>query len=346
MVRMAAPGPRPAHGWQTKSQTCIGWCTLDSRAVLCGAAWCCGAATGTTRRTQAPPGRSSVPSARAWPRARVGLQLRRAQTVEGKVNPSVWLHLIVRSCDRAMRQDGPAFRSAPPVLATRARRGYGGALKAQTPLRRRGSSAAAPDCAMVARAATGLATLFASTKLLIGPAFDEAPTPVISVNSDDALLSHWPSEALGADPDEPPECAYFNSSVLYSASLCSTFTIARAASAPSVALERALRCSGAFGAECILSPEVGLGLPAAFLYSRAEGRVEMLIAPRLLPLTRTRRAPIARRTCALHRRTGRQALRPHTDSTTPAARVPRRCDPPHADARARGRAGLLRAAPA
>lgn len=138
---------------------------------------------------------------------------------------------------------------------------------------------------MVARAVTGLATLFASTKLLIGPAFDEAPTPVISVNSDDALLSHWPSEALGADPDEPPECAFFNSSVLYSASLCSTFTIARAASAPSVALERALRCSGAFGAECILSPEVGLGLPAAFLYSHAEGRVEMLIAPRLLPLS-------------------------------------------------------------
>jgi len=137
---------------------------------------------------------------------------------------------------------------------------------------------------MVTRVVAGLTSLLVSSKLLIGPIFDEAPTPVITVNTDDALLSHWPSEGLGADPDEPPECAFFNSSVLYSASLCSMFTISRAAAAPQVALERALRCSAAFGAECILSPEVGLGLPAAFLYSHAEGRVEMLIAPRLLPL--------------------------------------------------------------
>jgi len=143
---------------------------------------------------------------------------------------------------------------------------------------------------MFARATAALTTLFASSRWLLDAPLDGLlHVPVVSVNDDDGLLSVWPSEAYGADPDAVPECEFFNSSVVYSASLCSMFTIARAASAPQIALERALRCSGAFGAECILSPEVGLGLPAAFLYDHAAGKVDMLIAPRLLPLLEAER---------------------------------------------------------
>ena len=109
--------------------------------------------------------------------------------------------------------------------------------------------------------------------------------PVVSVNDDDGLLSVWPSEAYGADPDTPPECEFFNSSVVYSASLCSTFTIARAASAPQIALERALRALGAFGAECILSPGVAdWACRRRSCTTDAAGKVDMLIAPQLLPL--------------------------------------------------------------
>ena len=63
------------------------------------------------------------------------------------------------------------------------------------------------------------------------------PPIVIKVNDDDALLSHWPSEDLDAAIDAPPECAFWNRSVVYSQTLCSHFTISRATTAPARARE-------------------------------------------------------------------------------------------------------------
>lgn len=44
-----------------------------------------------------------------------------------------------------------------------------------------------------------------------------------------------------------------------------------------------MACAAAFGAECVLSPEIGLAIPAAFLHTN-DARMTMLLGPRLLPL--------------------------------------------------------------
>ena len=109
--------------------------------------------------------------------------------------------------------------------------------------------------------------------------------PVVKINSDDSLLAHWPSEEFHAPFDAAPECAFWNFSVQFDATLCNHFTIGRTASTPSRALDRALACAGRHGTECILSPEIGLALPAAFVMSREDGAsFSMVLGPRLLPL--------------------------------------------------------------
>lgn len=107
---------------------------------------------------------------------------------------------------------------------------------------------------------------------------------VVRVNKDDSLLSRWPSEEFGSPLDAPPECAFWNASIVYARTLCNHFTISRAATAPARARQRALACAGAYGAECVLSPEVGLGIPAAFLYeNRDNAEMTTIVAPRLIP---------------------------------------------------------------
>ena len=125
-----------------------------------------------------------------------------------------------------------------------------------------------------------------SGALLLGSGFWflQEPPPTVYVNEQNEWLSGWQSEAIGAS-SLPAECAFFNLSVIYDATLCSHFTIARAAGAPAQAMRRALRCAGAFGAECILSPEVGLGLPVAFLYDHETQKMRAMIAPKPVALT-------------------------------------------------------------
>jgi len=134
-------------------------------------------------------------------------------------------------------------------------------------------------------AAGGLAGLF--TLLGSGGFWNAYELPVVKVNDDDSLLAHWPSEEYGAPIDARPECRFWNMSVQYDASLCNHFTIGRSASTPTKARDRALACAGAHGAECILSPEIGLALPAAFVYvPNGEDRVgtmHMILGPKLLP---------------------------------------------------------------
>jgi hypothetical protein len=110
----------------------------------------------------------------------------------------------------------------------------------------------------------------------------DQPPPVVHVNENNALLSEWPSEsALGGNVG--PECAFWNMSVVYESSLCSHFAIGRSASTPARANQRALACAAAFGVECVLSPEIGLALPAAFLYSHDRAAMTMVLAPKLVP---------------------------------------------------------------
>ena len=108
------------------------------------------------------------------------------------------------------------------------------------------------------------------------------PKPVVYVNEGNHLMSTWPSEAMSGN-GLPPECAFWNQSVVFSSEMCSLFVVNRAAAAYQVAAARAMRCTAAFGSECVLSPEIGLAMPAAFLHDYASSSMRMLIAPKMLP---------------------------------------------------------------
>ena len=107
---------------------------------------------------------------------------------------------------------------------------------------------------------------------------DEAPPIITTVNDGDELLSHWPSET---DPTLKPECRFHNGSVIYASDLCSHFVLSRASATPPRVFDRASRCMSEFDSECVLSPELGLSVPAAF-HPLGAGRVRMLLAPRVL----------------------------------------------------------------
>ena len=107
--------------------------------------------------------------------------------------------------------------------------------------------------------------------------------PIVKVNDDDSLLKEWASEMYGAPADAAPECAFFNFSIRYDANLCNHFVLGRASAMPRQALHRALRCAAQHETECILSPEIGLAVPAAFVFD-ARGEVQTVLGPRLLPL--------------------------------------------------------------
>ena len=110
----------------------------------------------------------------------------------------------------------------------------------------------------------------------------DPPKPVVYVNEGNHLMSTWPSEAISGS-SLPPECNFWNQSVVFSSEMCSLFVVNRAAAAYQQAAARALRCAAAFGVECVLSPEIGLAMPAAFLHDYDSSSMRMLIAPKLLP---------------------------------------------------------------
>ena len=125
----------------------------------------------------------------------------------------------------------------------------------------------------------GLLTLFGGSLLTAPP----APTvqPVVDTGE---VFSAWPGDERGAlDEELPPVCTWTNGSVKYESNMCSAFALSRLSSSIHVrATERALRCAAEGETECVLSPEIGVSVPAAFLYDEVDG-VRMLVAPRMLP---------------------------------------------------------------
>lgn len=99
---------------------------------------------------------------------------------------------------------------------------------------------------------------------------------------DDSLLTPWPSEDTFPGQGElAPECNFYNGSVAYRSKLCTHFVVSRASSSPVAAFRRASRCASVFKSECVLSPEIGLAVPAAFLTTQS-GDPELVLAPRIL----------------------------------------------------------------
>jgi len=108
------------------------------------------------------------------------------------------------------------------------------------------------------------------------------------VNVDKSILATWVTEEVDTFSDEPlaSECSFFNFSTQYTAEYCDAFTISRMQYATvRVALERALRCATTANTECVLSPEIGLAIPAVFLAApEAPLGMRVFIAPRVLNL--------------------------------------------------------------
>ena len=114
------------------------------------------------------------------------------------------------------------------------------------------------------------------------------PPPVVPATRDGAVFDEWAMDRFSTFDDArdavAPECRWWNGTVQYESPLCSHFSLSRlAAGSVDRAVDRAGRCAAAFTTECVLAPEIGLSLPAAFVYDEGAASMAMLIAPRLLP---------------------------------------------------------------
>lgn len=149
--------------------------------------------------------------------------------------------------------------------------------------------------------ATGTATGALATVLAAGGLFGGGtpppPPPKVGATVDGAVFDEWASEANdhywseGAAGVEP-ECRWWNGSVTFTSDLCSHFSLSRMASnSAGRAIERAVRCAAWHETECILSPEVGVSIPAAFVYDPEGTGMRMIIAPRMLPPLQHRDLP-------------------------------------------------------
>ena len=94
---------------------------------------------------------------------------------------------------------------------------------------------------------------------------------------DGSFLADWEVDALG----DPP-CQFYNGTYVFTHGLCNHFSIARMRSRlEEEARQRALLCAAHHETDCILSPEVGFSVPAAFVYDGMHG-MRMLIAPKIV----------------------------------------------------------------
>lgn len=140
---------------------------------------------------------------------------------------------------------------------------------------------------MRAGAATG-AVLMAATTTWIGSGGDDLPLarPTVPATPDGSVFVEWAGDdsAMWDDADpQDPTCSWWNGTVVYSSNVCSHFSLSRlAASTASRAVERAVRCAALHETECVLAPEIGMSLPAAFLYD-VENGMRMVVAPRIVP---------------------------------------------------------------
>tara|TARA_B110000858_G_scaffold138672_1_gene157474 strand:+ start:2167 stop:2769 length:603 start_codon:yes stop_codon:yes gene_type:complete len=129
-----------------------------------------------------------------------------------------------------------------------------------------------------------MATKVASLLTLMGGGVwvMDSDKPVVYVNQDNNLMSSWPSESISGTT-LPPDCNFWNQSAVFSSEMCSLFVVNRAAASYQTASNRALRCAASYGVECVLSPEIGLAMPAAFMYDHESSAMRMLIAPKIIP---------------------------------------------------------------
>lgn len=115
-----------------------------------------------------------------------------------------------------------------------------------------------------------------------------APPPTVPATKNGAVFDHWALDDVGSWTEESehlePNCTFWNGSVVFKSDLCSHFSLSRMASnSAGRAIDRAVRCAAWYETECVLAPEVGVSIPAAFVYHPEGNGMKMMIAPRILP---------------------------------------------------------------
>ena len=103
------------------------------------------------------------------------------------------------------------------------------------------------------------------------------------------MFSAWASEDTdgtweGREAQLAPDCDWWNGTYYYEFDLCNHMSVTRLPAATAQkAIERATRCAAHGTTDCVLSGEIGLNLPAAFVYDLTSG-MRMVLAPKLLPV--------------------------------------------------------------
>lgn len=113
----------------------------------------------------------------------------------------------------------------------------------------------------------------------------ETEVPVVAIPiapSGEAFLP-WASEGEGWEAvSAEPECSWWNGTYYYDPDLCSHMSVTRMSKAVAQkAVDRATRCAAQGTTDCVLSGEIGLNMPAAFVYDEEAG-MRMIVAPKLI----------------------------------------------------------------
>ena len=139
-----------------------------------------------------------------------------------------------------------------------------------------------------------LAMVFTACSMLRS---EEPPEPKIErVTEGSNVFEPWELDRFSVWDTEnapEPECAWTNGSLVFESDYCSHFTLSRLASIASAqAIDRASKCASKFESECVLSPEIGLSFPAAFVYSGDGVSMDMIIAPRIVEASDAKRIKV------------------------------------------------------
>jgi len=119
-------------------------------------------------------------------------------------------------------------------------------------------------------ATTAAGVLLTTLMSLQGEGGDEGPLPVVRVNQDGGILS-----------DNETTCEIYNFDRLFESDFCAAFVTSRTSkSIFTIGETRAMNCMAQAQTECILSPEVGLAVPIAFI-SQSNG-IRSIVAPKIL----------------------------------------------------------------
>ena len=135
---------------------------------------------------------------------------------------------------------------------------------------------------------TGALITVAATSSWLSANTPATPPPVVPVTQSGVIFDHWAMDDKSIFSDSvvvEPNCSFWNSSVVYSSDLCSHFSLSRIATGMTTrAVDRAVKCAAWHQTDCIISPEIGLAIPAAFVYDPEHAGLRMVVAPKLIQM--------------------------------------------------------------